>query len=123
MITGAFLNKVKMQAIRKKVFFSELDAVERAMITVASKIVRVVKSITLNRILTLIVNKILTVVKSPLKHFSESFRQLIYEKTLRDSMALGFDNLHTWIGEGFLKYKIIQEYFQPNRWNLYKGLQ
>ena len=119
MFTKEFLREVRLKAIRKRVWFSALDSLERGILYITSNIIDNVKDTLLNTQLVRIIVKLKDAFKSRfVKHFEEFGVQRVraiqvyaYSFGYRGAKDLSKDL-------DFIRYLTFLDFYQPIGWRI-----
>ena len=120
MFTREFLSDVRRQALRKRVWYSALDVVERGILSISAKIIDGVKSTLLNVEIVKIVAKLRDACKSGFvrnleRHGVERVRMIQAVAT-----KLGYQGAAAFSSDlGFIRYLMFLDYNQPIGWRIY----
>jgi hypothetical protein len=122
MFTKRFLLEVRQKALRRGVWFSSLDLVERGIFILSSKILDNIKNNLLKLQITRIIAKITNACKSVFQRHCELYgleRARVIQaqaKVFRYKLA---DNLCK--DKDFINYIMFIDYNQPMGWRIYYG--
>ena len=122
MFTKEFLSNVRRQALRRGVWFSTLDAVERGILYISGKVIDDVKSNILNAQLVRIIAKLRDVCKSGFVKHLERFGTDRVRTIQVQATSFGYewaDNLFS--DFGFVRYLIFLDWNQPIGWRIYRS--
>lgn len=119
MFTKSFLAGVKHKALRKKLWYSHLDTIERGIFSLAAKIIENVKSTLLNTQILQIIVKLREASKS---HFIKQVERYGREraKTIQQQgFAFGYKDSNRLVSNlQFINYLIFLDYYQPSQWKI-----
>lgn len=105
MFTKSFLNKVKIKAIRNKVWFKVLDNIERNILNLATRLLERVRSEVLGITLVKIVKKIVDTLKSRYASLVEEYGLLEAKKMSARAVEWGYEAARKWARDlGFARY-------------------
>lgn len=120
MFTKEFLSDVRRMALRKKVWYSALDGLERGILSISARIIEDVKSNVLNVQLVKIIAKLRDACKSGFERYLERFgleRILTFQASAEKVGYLGANRLLRDLG--FIRYLMFLDYNQPIGWSIY----
>lgn len=117
MFTKKYLSEIRREALRKRVWWSALDALERGILTASAKIITDVKSSLLNSQLLDIITKIREASPGRLAKRIREFG----EKKAKEIGLIGVrfysDLAMSWADEGFSRYLAFMSLNSPLGWS------
>lgn len=114
MFNRDFLVKVRRKAIRRKVWFTALDQVERGILSLASQILDSVKSRVLGVELVKIIAKLMDFMKSPFLKKMETYGLDQAKKLAEQAVEWGYGSADDWAMDlGFIKYVTLLKVHDP----------
>ena len=120
MFTKEFLLSVRREALRRKVWYSALDSVERGILSIAAKITETVKSTLLNSLLVMIVEKLRNARKSGFIRHIERFGVERMRVIQAQAIVFGYKGAEQLgMDLSFIKYLMFIDYNQPIGWRIY----
>ena len=112
------LEKIKKRALRRGIWFKVLSKIERIQVDLTIKVVKVVKSIILSKVLHSIVKKLLNAMESRVARLMKEVGKTLARKISEIGVKLGCKSAKSWINdEGFIKFSTIMYMNTPK---LYK---
>lgn len=112
------LEKIKKRALRRGIWFKVLSKIERIQVDLTIKVVKVVKSIILSKVLHSIVKKLLNAMESRVTRLMKEVGRTLVRKISEIGVKLGCKSAKSWINdEGFIKFSTIMYMNTPK---LYK---
>ena len=99
-----FLSEIRRQALRKRVWWSALDGLERGILSVAARIIDDVKSTLLNVQLVSIIAKIREASLGRLARRTRDFGEHRAREISLLGIGLGSRVAAAWVDEGFARY-------------------
>jgi hypothetical protein len=109
-----FLADVKKKALRRGVWFSALDRVERGILTLTSRLVDRVRSTELCVELVKILAKIKDAMKSGFVRKMEEYSLGQAKKLAAQAMAWGYSSAKAWASSlGFVRYLTMIDLYRP----------
>ena len=120
MFTKEFLSDVRRLALRRKVWYSALDSLERGILSISARIIDDVKSSVLNVQLVNILAKLRNACKSGFVRHLEDFG-MVRARTIRDqARVFGYKYLDELVRDlGFVRYLAFLDYNQPIGWRIH----
>ena len=120
MFTKEFLSDVRRLALRRKVWYSALDSLERGILSISARIIDDVKSSVLNVQLVKIIAKLKNACKSGFMRHLEGFG-MRRARAIRDqAAAFGYKGLNELVRDlGFARYVAFLDYNQPIGWRIH----
>jgi len=121
MFNRGFLIEVRRRALRRGVWYSAIDNVERGILSISVKVIDEVRSSLLNIQLVRIIAKLRAAFKSGFVRHLEAFG-MVRARTIRDQAAVfGYKRLDELVRDlGFVRYLAFLDYNQPIGWKIYK---
>jgi hypothetical protein len=105
MLTRSFLQEIKKKALRRKIWYSAIDGVERGIMSLAIRMVEKVESAVLGVVLVKILKKIREGLKSKFSRRMDEFGLKRAREISRLALAWGNITANIWISDlGFVKY-------------------
>lgn len=104
MFTSVFLSEIRRQALRKRVWWSALDSLERGILTVAARIIDEVKSALLNVQLVGIIAKLKEASLGTLARRIRDFGERRAREISLLGIVLSSRVAGTWVNEDFARY-------------------
>ena len=119
MFTKEFLQEVRHKAIRKKVWFSALDSLERGILNITLTIIDNVKDSLLNIQLLRIITKLKDACKSEfIKHFEKFGVQRVKAIQIY-AYSFGYKAAENLYGDlEFIRYLTFLDFNQPRGWRI-----
>ncbi|MGD0803106.1 MAG: hypothetical protein ABSA11_03435 [Candidatus Bathyarchaeia archaeon] len=122
MFTGEFLSGVRRQALRRRVWYSALDGLERGILSISARIIDDVKSTVLNVQLVRIIAKLRDACKSGFVRHLERYGVERVRVVQREAVSLGYRGAEALSGDlGFIRYLMFLDYNQPVGWRIYQS--
>lgn len=119
MFTPSFLNKVRREALRKRVWYRVLNPVERGIVNLTSRLLDVVRSESLGTVLVKILAKLKEASKSRFVRHMESYGLRKAIDVAMQAIKLGYGKALVWANEtSFVKYLTMQDYYKPSGWGV-----
>jgi len=120
LFTRVFLSEVRRQALRRRVWYSALDCVERGILSISAKVIDDVKSSLLNIQLVRIIAKLRDACKSGFVRHMERFGVERVRLVQAEAARLGyFGAAALSMDLGFIRYLMFLDYYQPLGWGIY----
>jgi hypothetical protein len=117
MFTRGFLAEVRRSALRRRVWYSALDSLERGILTLASRVVDEVRNTALNVEIVKIIAKLRDAAKSGFVRHVEAFGMRRVREIREQAVSLGSLVAGGWAREmGFVRYLAFLDYNQPRGW-------
>ena len=114
MFNRDFLVKIRRKALRRKVWFSALDQVERGILSLASQILDSVKSRVLGVELVKIIAKLMDSMKSPFVKEMETYGLDQAKKLAEQAVEWGYEKARGWVMDpGFIRYVTLLKVHNP----------
>ena len=104
MFTKEFLSEVKRQGLRKRVWWSALDNLERGILSIAARIIDDVKSVLLNIQLVKIIAKLKKASLGRLAMRIRDFGERRSREISQIGVSFGSEVAGTWANDSFAKY-------------------
>lgn len=122
MFTKEFLSDVRRQALRRRVWFSALDATERGILYISGKVIDDVKSTILNTQLVRIIAKLRDACKSGFVKHLEQFG-MVRVRTIRvQATSFGYEWADSLLSDfSFVRYLMFLDWNQPIGWRIYRS--
>jgi hypothetical protein len=122
MLNRGFLIEVRRHALRRRVWYSAIDNVERGILSISAQVVDEVRSSLLNIQLVRIIAKLRDACKSGFVRHLEAFG-MVRARTIRDQAAVfGYKRLDELVRDlGFVRYLAFLDYYQPIGWRIYQS--
>jgi hypothetical protein len=120
MFNRGFLTEVRRHALRKGVWFSAIDNVERGILSISIMVIGKVKSVLLNVQLVRIIAKLRDAGRNGFIRHLEDFG-MERARAIRDQAAgFGYKNLDELVQDiSFVRYVAFLDYNQPIGWKVY----
>jgi hypothetical protein len=119
MFTKGFLAGVKQKALRRKLWYSHLDEIERGILSLAAKIIENVKSDLLNSQILQIIVKLREASKSPFVKQVELYGRVRAEAIRKQGLSFGYKGSCKILGDrNFIRYLLFLNYYQPPQWRI-----
>jgi hypothetical protein len=116
-----FLSGVRRQALRRKVWYSALDTLERGILSISAKIIDGVKSILLNEEIVKIIAKLRDASKSRFVKHLERFGAERVGAFRANAERIGFLGAADLSKDlAFIRYLIFLDYNQPIGWRIHE---
>ena len=114
MFTSSFLSDMRRKALRKGVWYKALDALERGILSLTSRVIERVESAVLGIELVKILNKLRDSMKSGfVRHMEEKGRERARNMAFL-AIKWGHEKARGWISDiGFVKYLTMIEFNWP----------
>ncbi|MGD0804213.1 MAG: hypothetical protein ABSA11_09090 [Candidatus Bathyarchaeia archaeon] len=120
MFTGEFLSGVRRQALRRRVWYSALDGLERGILSISARIIDDVKSSLLNVQLVRIIAKLRDACKSGFVRHLERYGVERVRVVQGEAFRLGYLGAGVLSKDlGFIRYLMFLDYNQPIGWRIY----
>ena len=120
MFTRKFLSEVRRQALRRRVWYSTLDGLERGILTISAKIINGVKSNLLNIQIVRIIAKLRDACKSGFVRHMERFGVERVRIVQAEAIKWGYLGAATLSRDlGFIRYLMFLDFNQPIGWRIY----
>ncbi len=117
MFTKEFLSGVRRQALRRRVWYSALDGLERGILSIAAQVIDNIKSNLLSVQLETILTKLRDACKSGFVRYLERFGVERARVVLAEASRLGYKDAGKLSRDlGFIKYLMFLDYNQPVGW-------
>ena len=117
MFTKKFLSEVRREALRRRVWWSALDTLERGILTTASIIINDVKSTLLNNQLIHIIKKIRDASLGRLARKIREFGEQRANEISLIGIRFKSNVAKQWVNEGFARYLAFMSLNSPSGWN------
>jgi len=122
LFTREFLSEVRRQALRRRVWYSALDGLERGILTISAKLIDGVKSTLLNVHIVKIIAKLRDACKSGFVRHLERFGVERVRVVQAEAAKLGYRGAGALSGDlGFIRYLMFLDYNQPIGWRIYQS--
>jgi hypothetical protein len=119
MFTKESLSDIRRQALRKRVWFSALNAVERGILSISAKVIDSVKSSVLNLHLMSIVSKLRDACKSGFVKHLERFGVNRVEVIRVQAASFGYNWAEGLLSDSrFARYLAFLDWNQPTGWRI-----
>jgi len=119
MFTRSFLRDVRRKALRRGVWYSALDRVERGIIVLTSRVVDVVRSVKLGVEIVMILAKLREAFKSRFVRHMESYGLEEARKVAGQAAAFGNEEAEAWIYDfSFARYLTFMDLNRPSGWGI-----
>jgi hypothetical protein len=115
MFTRGFLADVRRAALRRRVWWSALDGLERGILTLASQIVDEVRNAALGVELVKIVAKVRDACRGRFVRHVDAFGVRRVRVLCTQAKAWG-GSVEDWVGLGFARYLAFLDLNQPRGW-------
>ena len=120
MFTKEFLSNVRRLALRRKVWYSALDGLERGILSISARIIDSVKSSVLNGHIVKIIAKLRDACKSGFVRNLEQFGLERVRMIKAGAEKIGyFGAAELERNLGFIRYLMFLDYNQPIGWRIY----
>lgn len=117
MFTRTFLGSLRRKALRRRVWHSALDKVERGIVTLSIRLIDSVKSETLGIEIVKITKKLRDALRSPFVTYLESFSLKEAMKIADQAVEFGNTEAREWVYDfGFTRYLTLLNYNKPTGW-------
>jgi hypothetical protein len=117
MFTRGFLAEVRRTALRRRVWYSALDGLERGILTLAGRVVDEVRNTALNVELVKIIAKLRDAAKSGFVRHVEAFGIRRVREVRDQAVSLGSLFGGMWARDiEFVRYLAFLDYNQPRGW-------
>lgn len=117
MFTRSFLAEVRRTALRRRVWYSALDGLERGILTLAGRVVDEVRNTALNVELVKIIAKLRDAAKSGFVRHVETFGVRRVREVRDQAASLGSVFAGMWARDiEFVRYLAFLDYNQPRGW-------
>jgi len=117
MFTRGFLAGVRRKALRRRVWYSALDRVERGILSLTSRIVDRVESRVLGVMLVKIIVKLKEALKSPFVKRMETYGVDMAGKLAEQAVEWGYGDVRGWVMDmGFSGYLTLLDFNKPSGW-------
>jgi len=117
MFTRGFLAEVRRTALRRRVWYSALDGLERGILTLAGRVVDEVRNTALNVELVKIIAKLRDAAKSGFVRHVETFGVRRLREVRDQGVSLGSVFACVWAKDiEFVRYLAFLDYNQPRGW-------
>ena len=119
MFTRDFLEGVRRKALRRKVWYSALDRVERGILSLTSQVVDRVESRVLGVMLVKIIAKLKEALKSPFVKHVESYGLAKAQGLVEQALGFGCEAARGWLQDkGFARYLAFIDFNKPSGWGV-----
>jgi len=119
MFTSAFLSGVRRRAIRRGVWFSVLDHVERGILSLSARVVEKVESVVLGIELVKILKKLKDAMKSGFAKRMEDYGVERAKQIVAQAVSWGYETTRTWVSDrGFAEYLTLLDMYSPSGWGI-----
>ena len=118
LFTKEFLSKVRFQALRKRVWYSTLDNLERGILTVAARVIDEVKSTLLNVQLVKIIAKLKEASLGRLARQIRDFGGRRAKEISLIGVRFGSSYARGWVDDGFARYFAFISLNLPIGWSI-----
>lgn len=113
-LTAIGLISLKQRALRKRVWFKNLDRAERAIVDLTIRTVEKIRSSTLKEILMTISEKLKNAIESQVARFTETIGRPLAQKIASLAFSWGNNGALNWaLDAGFVKYLTIMHINTP----------
>ncbi len=120
MFTREFLSEVRRQALRRRVWYSALDCVERGILSISAKVIEGVKSSLLNIQIVRIIAKLRDACKSGFVRHMERYGVERVRVVQAEAARLGYLGAAALSRDlGFIRYLMFLDFNQPIGWRIY----
>jgi hypothetical protein len=120
LFTREFLSNVRRQALRRRVWYSALDGLERGILSISAKIIDGVKSTLLNVQIVRIIAKLRDACKSGFVRHMERYGVERVRVVQEEAAKLGCSGAWALSRDlGFIRYLMFLDYNQPIGWRVY----
>jgi hypothetical protein len=120
MLTKEFLSDVRRLALRRKVWYSALDSLERGILSISARIIDDVKSSVLNVQLVKIIAKLRDACKSGFVRHLERYGLERAHVVQAGAERIGYLGAVGLVRDlGFIRYLMFLDYNQPIGWRIY----
>jgi hypothetical protein len=122
MFTKEFLSGVRWLALRRRVWYSALDSLERGILSISARIIDDVKSSVLNIQLVKIIAKLRDACKSGFVRHLERFGFERAHVVQAGAKRMGYVGAAGLVRDpGFIRYLMFLDYYQPIGWRIYSS--
>ncbi len=122
MFTKEFLSDVRRLALRRKVWYSALDSLERGILSISARIIDGVRSSVLNVQLVKIIAKLRDASKSGFMVHLERFGLERVRVVQASAERMGYSRATEMVKDlEFIRYLIFLDYNQPTGWRIYQS--
>ena len=119
MFDRQFLVECRRRALRKRVWYSALDRVERGILTLASQVTDMVRSTTLGIEIVKILAKLKDALKSGFVRHMESYGLGEARKISAQAVQFGSGRAEAWGHDfGFVRYLAFMDLNRPTGWGI-----
>jgi hypothetical protein len=120
LFTREFLSEVRRQALRRRIWYSALDGLERGILWISARVVDGVKSSLLNVQLVNIIAKLRDACKSGFVRHLERYGVERVRVVQAEAFRLGYLGAGVLSRDlGFIRYLMFLDYNQPIGWRIY----
>lgn len=120
MFSQEFLEGVRRKALRRGVWYTALDRVERGILTITIRVVDVVRSRALGVELVKIVKKLRDATRSGFVRRMEEFGLRRVREVARKAVEWGYDAARSWASDsGFVRYLTLIDMSRPTGFGIY----
>ncbi len=117
LFTRTFLGSLRRKALRRRVWHSALDKVERGIITLSIRLIDSVQSATLGIEIVKITKKLRDALRSPFITYLETQSLIEAKKIANQAVEFGNTKAREWIYDfGFTRYLTLLNYNKPAGW-------
>lgn len=118
LFTRTFLVKLRRKALRRRVWHSALDKIERGILTLSIKLVDTIQSEILGIEIVKITKKLKDALKSPFVTYFETFGLGEAKKIANQAVKFGNTEAREWIYDfGFTRYLTLINYNKSPGWS------
>jgi hypothetical protein len=122
LFTREFLSEVRRQALRRRVWYSALDGLERGILSISAKIIDGVTSSLLSVQLVRIIAKLRDACMSGFDRHLERFGVERVRVVQAEAICLGYIGAAALSSDlGFIRYLMFLDYNQPIGWRIYSS--
>lgn len=114
MLTRGFLLKIRRRAIRKRVYYSALDRLERGILDLSARLLDSAQSVVLLQQLFEIVMKLEEALKGRFQRYVESFGVRRVAQIIMQAVKFGYREAVGWLRDpGFMEYLAVMDLNSP----------
>jgi hypothetical protein len=111
MFTSGYLSKIRINALRRGVWYRALNRAERGILVLASKVVDEVSSLALAKKIVQILAKLRDASKSPFTRYMETHGLERTRRRVEQALSLGYEEASEWLYDlDFIRYNTMVGY-------------